>query len=101
MIDLKPEYINTLCRIFDSYCPEAEIWAYGSRVDGDSHDGSDLDIAVMSFNSSQKRISELKQLISNSNLPFLVDITEYNSLPESFQKEIRKKGIVFYSGKGS
>ena len=96
VIDLKPAYVNTLCRIFDSYCPKSEIWAYGSRVYGDNHNGSDLDLVVMSFNSSQNKMSELKQLISDSNLPFLVDITEYSSLPESFQKEVRKKGIVFY-----
>ena len=95
---LKPEYINALCRIFDSYCPKSEIWAYGSRVYGDNHVGSDLDLVVMIFEPT-KRISELKKLISNSDLPFLVDITEYNSLPLSFQKEIREKGIVFYSGK--
>lgn len=96
MIDLKPEYIDILCRIFDSYCPISEIWAYGSRVYGDDHDGSDLDLVVMSFNGSQKRLSELKRLIADSDLPFLVDIVEYDCLPLPFQREIQKKGIRFY-----
>lgn len=98
MIDLNREHINTLRRIFDSYCPKSEIWAYGSRVSGCNHNGSDLDLVVMIFEPT-KRISELKKLISNSDIPFLVDITEFGSLPLSFQKEIQENGIVFYSGK--
>jgi len=26
--------------------PDVEVWAYGSRVTGRSHDGSDLDLAL-------------------------------------------------------
>lgn len=48
-----------LTDIFDSYCPDAEIWAYGSRVNGDAHDGSDLDLTVKSFNSDNKDIPTL------------------------------------------
>ena len=51
---LRPQYLKILTDIFESYCPEAEIWAYGSRVKGDAHEGSDLDMVVKSFNSNKK-----------------------------------------------
>lgn len=95
-LNLKPEYAEELRKIFRAYCPKAEIWAYGSRLDGDSHDGSDLDLVVANFNDSQKNISKLKQIIIDSDIPFLVDIFELNKLPLTFQNEIRKKYIVFY-----
>ncbi len=94
---IKPEYFKMLTDIFDSYCPNAEIWAYGSRIKNEAHQGSDLDLVVKNFNAKDKTIFELKNLISDSNIPFIVDIHEFNQLPESFQKEIEKNYIVIYN----
>lgn len=96
MVKLNSKYISILTKIFDRYCKNAEIWAYGSRVDGDCHGGSDLDIVVVDFNDNGKNLCELKQLINDSDIPILVDISEFNSLPPSFQNEIRKNHEVFY-----
>ena len=96
MINLKQKYLNELYEIFGKYCPKAEIWAYGSRVNGDSHSGSDLDLTVKSFNVDGKYISKLKDLINDSDLPFLVDITDFEKLPESFKNEIHKNYIKIY-----
>lgn len=83
-----------LTDIFDSYCPDAEIWAYGSRVNGDAHDGSDLDLIVKSFNSKTANLAALKELLTESNIPFLVDINEFDKLSRTFQEEIKKNYIV-------
>lgn len=96
MINLNPKHAETLQKIFEFYCPDAEIWAYGSRVNGNCHNGSDLDLTVIDFNDPRKRISELKQLINDSNIPFLIDIAEYHNFSLSFQKEIKRNGIVFF-----
>ena len=47
MITLKEKHLQILLEIFEDYCPKAEIWAYGSRVHGDSHSGSDLDLDLV------------------------------------------------------
>ena len=96
MIDLNTKYISILKQIFDTYCKNAEIWAYGSRVNGDCHNGSDLDLVVVSYNEHGKNLSELKRLINESDIPILVDISEFDTLPKSFQNEIRKNKIIFY-----
>lgn len=93
---IKPEYLKMLTDIFDKYCPNAEIWAYGSRIKGEAHDGSDLDLVVKNFNSQNANLFKLRELISDSNVPFLVDINEYNLLPKSFQEEIEKDYIIIY-----
>ena len=95
-IFIKPQHLQMLIYIFNSYCPKAEIWAYGSRVGGDAHEGSDLDLAVKNFNDENKNIFDLKNLISGSDIPFLTDVLEYDSIPPSFQKEIEKNYIVIY-----
>ena len=91
---IKPEYLKMLMDIFDSYCPDAEIWAYGSRIDGTAHDGSDLDRVVKDFHSKTAYIGELKELLSESNIPFLIYIFEFEKLPDSFKEEIKKNYIV-------
>lgn len=93
---IKPQYLKILTNIFDNYCPNAEIWAYGSRIKGNAHDGSDLDLVVKSFNSDKAKLSELKQLINDSNIPFLVDINEFDKLPKSFQDEISKNYVTLH-----
>ena len=93
MLSLKDEYLQELKDIFNRYCPKAEIWAYGSRLTGDCHSGSDLDLTVKSFNEANKNLYELKSLLSDSNIPFIIDINEFDKLPDYFQEEI-KKGYV-------
>lgn len=96
---IKPEYLKMLMDIFDKYCPEAEIWAYGSRIKGEAHEGSDLDLAVKDFHSSETSLFELKELINDSKIPFLVDIHELKNLPQTFQDEIKKDYVVIYNKK--
>lgn len=86
-----------LTDIFEQYCPNAEIWAYGSRVNGDAHEGSDLDMVVKNFHSNTAKLSELRELITNSNIPFLTDINEFDKLPKYFQDEILKKHVVIFN----
>ncbi len=93
---LKPEYLKILREIFDLYCPDAQILAYGSRVKNEAHDGSDLDLAIRNFNSQKVSLYKLREILNDSNIPFLIDIQEFDSLPQSFQDEIEKNYVVIY-----
>lgn len=96
MLDVKEEYLNELIEIFMRYCPKAEIWAYGSRIKNDSHSGSDLDLAVKTFHDDTRSIGELRALINDSDVPFLVDLHAFDRLPESFQEEILKDHVPIF-----
>lgn len=96
MINIKEQHLHELNQLFESYCPKAEIWAYGSRVNGDSHSGSDLDLVVKSFHEEKKSVAELRRLLNDSDLPFLTDLQEFDKLPVSFQTEIRKGYVQIF-----
>lgn len=96
MLDVKKEYLDQLEHIFETYCPKAEIWAYGSRIKNDSHSGSDLDLTVRSFNEKNKSIGVLRERLKDSDIPFLIEIHEFDKLPESFQNEILKKYVPIF-----
>jgi predicted nucleotidyltransferase len=96
-LDLQPEYLRLSLDIFESHLPAAEVWAYGSRVNGGSHDGSDLDLVVCNPanpDQPQQRLSELRAALSESDLPILVDVSDWARLPESFRQEIERQHVV-------
>lgn len=94
MLNVKQQYLEELKSILREYCPNAEVWAYGSRLTEDCHSGSDLDLVVKSFNDKTKSLYELKALLSDSNIPFIIDIHEFDKLPDYFQTEIKKNYVV-------
>ncbi len=96
MLNVKQEYLNELKNIFSNYCPNAEIWAYGSRLTNDCHSGSDLDLTVKTFNDENKYLYELKELLNDSDIPFLIDINIFDNLPQSFQDEILKNYVKIF-----
>ena len=89
------KYLEMLINIFEDYCPQVEVYAYGSRINGNAHDGSDLDLTIKNF-PKDKYLFELKELISESNVPFLVDINVFENLPQSFKDEIDKNNVKIY-----
>ena len=93
---LRAEYLQMLVDIFNSYCPKAEIWAYGSRIKGEAHEGSDLDLVIKNFNSPNKNIYDLRTLINDSDIPIIVEIVDFNNVPASFQEEILKDYVVIF-----
>lgn len=68
-----------------------EIWAYGSRVNGDAHDTSDLDLVILTKSKKKLDIDEFmsfKTALQKSNIPILVQVVDWNRIPESFHKNI-------------
>ena len=76
-----------------------EVWAYGSRVNGSAHTGSDLDLAVRGQNGESLPFavySKLLEKIQDSNIPILVDIRDFYALPQAFRKNIENEYEVLY-----
>ena len=91
---------KALMDIFSSVSARFEVWAYGSRVSGQAHEGSDLDLVVRS-NNGQKLPSavftELKEKIRQSNIPILVELFDWAKLPDSFRKNIEANHEPLFS----
>lgn len=94
-ISVEKKYLEMLYNILNKFCPKSEVLAYGSRINGKSHDGSDLDLTIKNF-PRDKYLFELKKEISESNIPFLIDINLFETLPQSFKDEIEKNNIKIY-----
>jgi predicted nucleotidyltransferase len=45
-IDLADRHLALLDRLLAEHVPNAEVWAFGSRVSGTGHECSDIDLAL-------------------------------------------------------
>lgn len=100
MLNLPQKYLSLVNEILKQHCPTSTVWAYGSRVKGTAHEGSDLDIAIFNLNqnsNSAKKLSEIRDAFEESNLPFNVDVFDWNTIPEKFKPEIEKNHFVLQS----
>lgn len=91
---------ENLIAIFETATPPFEVWAYGSRVNGDAHDGSDLDLVVRTPHLQKLPVDvylALKEKIQESNIPIVVELFDWARLPEIFHKNILAKHEVLYS----
>jgi len=83
------------------HLPQEEVWAYGSRVTGTAHDTSDLDLVVRHpADLKAKQTSafwDLKEAISESNLPLLIELFDWARLPPAFWNNITEQHVVLYS----
>jgi predicted nucleotidyltransferase len=94
---LPEEYRLMLVDILRRCAPDAEVWAYGSRVTGSGHDASDLDLVLRNpVNRSDElpEISELKDALTENNLPIRVEVVDWARIPASFHQEIMKAYVV-------
>nr|VFK40948.1 MAG: Nucleotidyltransferase domain-containing protein [Candidatus Kentron sp. SD]VFK46865.1 MAG: Nucleotidyltransferase domain-containing protein [Candidatus Kentron sp. SD]VFK78761.1 MAG: Nucleotidyltransferase domain-containing protein [Candidatus Kentron sp. SD] len=99
-LDLPKRYLIILRELLASHAPSAEVWAYGSRVNGEAHAASDLDLVLRDpgdLARPQAGLSALKAALSESSIPILVDARDWARLPGSFHDEIRKAYVVVVS----
>lgn len=97
---LKNRDREILNKIFLTIDIPLEIWAFGSRVNGDAHDGSDLDLVIRTSNLQKlplETLNAIKEKIKYSNIPILVEIFDWARIPESFHKNILTSHEVLFS----
>lgn len=91
---------QVLIQLFSSIDKPFELIAYGSRVNNTAHEGSDLDLVIRTQNLEPLNInvySDLVEKIKQSNVPFLVELRDWTTLPSSFHKQIEENSQVIYS----
>ena len=91
-----------LLQLLAQHVPAAEVWAYGSRVSGGAHDGSDLDLVLRNPQDLSTEVEggvALKEALQDSSLPMLVEIHLWPHLPTKFHQEIERRYVVVQGGR--
>ena len=96
-LHLSARHRATLEALLREHLPDTEVWAYGSRVNGQSHDGSDLDLVLRGPGLAKidaTRYTDFMEEVGESTIPFLVEAHDWASLPERFHRQIGRDYVV-------
>ena len=95
-LHLAPKHRLTLEALLREHLPDVEVWAYGSRVNGRSHGGSDLDLVLRGPGLNKipaDRLADFSAAVCESSVPFLVEARDWAWLPERFRREIERHHV--------
>ncbi|MDD2889335.1 MAG: restriction endonuclease subunit S [bacterium] len=92
MIDVSPFHLAIIKNIFHKYVPKYEVRAFGSRVTWTAKDYSDLDLVILGKAKIPDKIFlNLKEAFQESNLPFRVDVLDWQRISPEFRTNIEKQ----------
>ena len=103
-LNVEPRHREQLERLLRERLPGVEVWAYGSRVNGRGHAGSDLDLALRAPGLRAIPLDALiglRDALSDSAIPFLVEARDWARMPDSFHEEIERSHVVVVGADGS
>ena len=101
-LDVPPRILADLQGLLAHHVPDADVWAYGSRVLGTAHEASDLDIVLRHAGDPMADVAglyDLKEAVQQSCIPIIVDIHLWPYLPASFHGEIERVHAVVQRGR--
>jgi predicted nucleotidyltransferase len=94
MINFEEKYLSEVRNILARHLDKnAEVYVFGSRVDGKHQQYSDLDLAVHAggVKVSSQALTAIKTDFDNSLIPVKVDLVDINDISEEFKTIILKK----------
>ena len=95
MINIEPRHRRMIEEILIRHVPTHEIRAFGSRVTGKAKPYSDLDLVVLgSQRLPQPVLYKLRDDFEESDLPFRIDILDWNRLSAEFKHAILSQSEV-------
>lgn len=100
-LHLPRRHRETVEGLLREHLPDVEVWAYGSRVTGRSHGGSDLDLVLRGPGLGEipaARFAGFVEALRDSPVPFLVEVHDWAHLPARFHREIERHHVVLRSG---
>ncbi len=95
-INIRPnEWVIVRQILLNHFSSHASVWVFGSRVKGTARKFSDLDL-VIDINHRPLPLILLTQLLDDfeeSDLPYKVDVVDWNTISDDFKTEIIEERI--------
>ena len=73
-----------------------KVYLFGSRARGDASKYSDVDLGLISKDKiDNKTLSELKEIIEESHIPYQVDVVDLSNVSKIFKEKVFNEGIIW------
>lgn len=92
-LELAARHLRVLHALLAEHVPHAEVRAFGSRVHGGAHEGSDLDLVLLNGDDPERPVAgtaRLVEALQMSALPMRVEVHDWAALPAQFRAEIER-----------
>ncbi|MEI7739067.1 MAG: nucleotidyltransferase family protein [Burkholderiaceae bacterium] len=94
-IDVKPIEWEIIQNILSEIIPDRSVWAFGSRVNGNKKEFSDLDLVVLGETSmTHEQEADLQNAFVRSDLPFKVDLVNWSRTSDPFKSMISQSYVI-------
>ena len=100
-LDLPTRHREQVEMLLREHAPQAEVWAYRSRVNGMNDEASDLDLVLRGPELAPiptLQLADLAKAFRHSNIPILVQVHDWSKMPEGFHQEIEREYVVLQKG---
>lgn len=94
--DIIDRLIDKVIEVILIYSRPEKIILFGSRATGDYKERSDIDIAVIDPEITQRQIRKIREEIDEIRTLHTIDIVWLHRVSEEFRKEILSTGKVIY-----
>jgi len=102
MIAISPFEMEIVLDIIKNHAEDCHVLAFGSRYKWILKDYSDLDLAFVPPNGEKlgfKRMGQLQEAFGESDLPYGVDVVDYNGVSKEFREIINGGNEIIYKGR--
>lgn len=90
MLDLPDTQLARIRVVLQREIPRARVFVFGSRVRGNAARWSDVDLAIdAGARLSILQLGLLRHAFSESDVPYIVDVVDWNALSDEFKDAIR------------
>ena len=90
MTGIEQEHLTIIKGILLEFLPGVEVRVFGSRIKGAFKSWSDLDLAIVGkARIDPKILTRLNGAFEESDLPYRVDLLDWNSISPEFRELIR------------
>lgn len=100
MIDISSNHLDIVVETISKHLADCQVRVFGSRYKHTAKKYSDLDIALVGeAKIDWKIIACINDELEESDLPFRVDILDWNSISPQFRKTIIESGFEVLNSK--
>lgn len=98
MIAASSEEFEIIINILNAHIKKGKVYAFGSRYKNNNRKFSDFDIAIDTGEKlSFEFLNILKEAFEESDLPYRVDIIDYNNISDKFKKIVDGGNEIIYN----
>ena len=98
IIDMRSQDVIITQQILNKHLPShTDVWVFGSRAKGTARPFSDLDLIIKTHACplAHRVVTALLDAFEESDLPYKVDIVDWNTISDDFKKLISREKIKF------